>query len=309
MKIFLTLTIVSIALTCSPLRADEQSDAAAKEALVSALKKMSQNEELVFRGSVSEKAKQVGPTTSDGMTVMVVQKVAGSDPATWHGDLEVWQNAKGETVITSQKQLPGFGILDDGSRTLTSMTFEEKPFSLSQLGGELPQLLNWERLGTIVENAEKIQQEAKDGSTVFRCELSKRLIRVSSTGIGSIMAPKVLRIEGTFTLNKQGNLAALEFQVVRNDPLEEMLRGGALSGAEIKVDGAEIKVDGGEIPEGEVGDQIRKAINDTLKPKAGGDEPGAPEGKTTIYRLECKNEVSSRAKRFAARMRKLVEGQ
>jgi hypothetical protein len=302
MKRFLILTSVSIALTCSPLRANEQSDAAAKEALVSALKKMSQNEELVFRGSVSKKAKQVGPTTSDGMTVMVVQKVAGSDPATWHGDLEVWQNAKGETVITSQKQLPGFGILDDGSRALTSMTFEEKPFSLSQLGGELPQLLNWERLGTIVENAEKIQQETKDGSTVFSCELSKRLIRVSSTGIGAIMAPKILRIEGTFTLNKQGNLAALEFQVVRNDPLAEMLRGGALSGAEIKVDG-------GKIPEGEVGDQIRKAIDDTLKPKAGENEPGAPQGKTTIYRLERTNKVSSRAQRFAAHMRKLVDGQ
>jgi hypothetical protein len=303
MKKLPAIVILCVAMICSTVRADERAAAAAKQALVAAIEKMVQANERVLRGSVSEKDKQP-VAMPGGENVITIRRTIShgtvGEAESWQGEVEVWQNGEGETVITSRKPLPGFGVFDDGSRVLSSMTFEEKPFSLTRLGWEMPQLLDWERLGRVVEYADVTQQDEEGDQTVYRCRLSNRLLRIPPGGVAAIIEPKVLRIEATFTVDKGGHMTAVEFAVVRTDPLPGLLKSGAMSGAKVEVKAA-------DIPDGEVGDQIRKALEGTLKPDADDGAASAPEGKTTIYRLQCISDVSDRSRAFATQMRALTE--
>jgi hypothetical protein len=95
-------------------------------------------------------------------------------------------------------------------------------------------------------------------------------------------------------------MTAVEFAVVRTDPLAGLLGSGAMSQAKVVVKAV-------DIPDGEMGDQIRKALEGMSKPNADDGAASAPEGKTTIYRLQCISDVADRSRAFATQMRALTE--
>jgi len=284
------------------LHADDSASPAAKRELAAALKKMA-GDDLMLRGSVAEEDPP-SPKLGVGGRIVSVAVVSGSMPP-YEGKLEVWRNTGGETTIMSRSRLPGFGVYDDGSRTLSTITFEGTPFAVSQTGSEIAQLLDLAKLQKIVSRADEISATRADGKTVYRCSLSSRLLRVTDTGAASMYAPKVLRIESAFTLNENGDVVAIEFSVVRNDPIDDIMRSGGSSTKIQKIEG----LDG--LPK-RMQEQIRKAMKAQAvenTEKEGKPKDGKPkEGKTTVYRFEPIDDVSKEIRDFAARMRKMAEG-
>jgi hypothetical protein len=260
---------------------EETARAAALGRLTDALLDFKQAEDLVVKAEVKHEA----PGAVQGKGGMVIQmgvSTAGSGTP-YEGRVEAWRDARGEMVILSDKDLPGFKMFVGLDRTVKQTTVEDRAPDLGQLERELGALLEGERLVRFVRNAElQPGVDALTGQITFKGTLSRKVI--PGTGgdeFTSMFTPKVLRVEVELKISKLGRFDRMVAKVVRNNPMAGGMK--------------RIRIMGG-------------GFGQPPKPPAEEKEEKEAEGGSTTYTLRFSGKApSERARLFKRTAKRLIE--
>jgi hypothetical protein len=228
-------SIVAAALVCSAslFAQDKQNNQGVDPApLLKALKQLNGAQGFRLQGSVSkQEAEDDEGMGGGGMQVMM----PGMGPEPFTGRFGVYRPEKGETLVTSKSDLPGFTLYELDEHRISRQTFEDAPAGVGQLGNDVSSLFSLQKVIRAVKRAKLEKQVDKaSGTTTFKGQLTKRLIRAGGGGGGmmAMFAPKVLKVVGRWKIDAKGNLVEIRYEVQRTDPMAA-LQAKAMNGEQI----------------------------------------------------------------------------
>ncbi|MEM7202205.1 MAG: hypothetical protein AAF628_18190 [Planctomycetota bacterium] len=177
-----------------------------------------------FVGRVTKQ--QDEPETMGGGAVVVISRNGlSNDPFT--GRIEVVRRGD-QTLIASKSELPGVAVFQDGNATIVQTTVGSDPCDATTLAGDLPSLMETERLLREVERADWQFAVAEDQQIVATAEFGGNLLSRRAGGPAGAMldamTKKVERIEVEATLARDKSLERIEFRVVRFNPNASLRR-------------------------------------------------------------------------------------
>lgn len=223
---------------------ETKSEPTPAEAAADAVAALATAQSLAFAGKIDELPADDG---GGGGAVIIMGGGGSGQPFT--GRFRVLRSGV-ETVIASERKLPGVTSFDDGDRTVVRATYEETPIDAARLTGELPQLLDFRRLAGAVRRSKSVKSKQNgDGSLVYTIELSKRFV-AGASGVKAMMSPRILSLGARVTADANGRVTALRFTVLRSDPMAGVRR-RALEG---DYGGGAVTMTAGEEGEDEPGD-------------------------------------------------------
>ncbi|MFQ5504632.1 MAG: hypothetical protein ACE5F1_07540 [Planctomycetota bacterium] len=244
--------------------------------LVLALKKLDTSKGFLLSGKVSRSAPE--GRGMGGMQVMMGAPGQGGEP--FSGAIEVYRPRRGETILVSRPELPGIVIYELDKQRITRTTIEDTPIATSELGSDLHGLLEIRKVIRAVEKARlrKVVDEEK-GTITYEGSISKRLARSTATGLAVFQA-RVLKILGRWTLDANGSLIGMRYEVRRSDPTASLMQKALAGGG------------GGVFSLEDLEDS----------------EEEETEGVRTVYRFEVKKgRASKRTREALASLRKLID--
>ena len=152
--------------------------AAALGKLTDALLDFQQSDDLVVKAEVKHK----GPEMLQGQGGMVIQMAVstGGTGIPYEGKVD----KRGEMVLLSEKDLPGFKMFVGLDRTVRQTTFEQSAPDLTRLERELGALLEGDRFVRFVRNAElQPEVDPETGVITFKGNLSRKVIPQADASI------------------------------------------------------------------------------------------------------------------------------
>ncbi len=158
----------------------------------------------------------------------------GSNKEPFQGQLEVWRPREGGLLITTPREMDGFGVFmrDDVIYVTRTGVAGEEP-GLKDVTDALPRLLQADRLKKWAKSAKWTKKQAEDGASTFKAKLTPRAAGLLSTGGGGMeamisMRGKVLHVEVSVQLDPKGLLKELRVAVVRNSAMANMRAQGGM---------------------------------------------------------------------------------
>lgn len=230
---FLLGTFLFVALAASGAVAQAESrpagssaDVAAATALSKALLDLEATKDLAFTGRVFSEEDAAGGA---GGVIVSVAGAAGGPPP-FEGKIEIWRPSRDETVVLSKASLPAVALYAFGDRVITSVAFEDDPVDAQRLRTDLLALLDFGRLARAVSSGLlRVKSDPKTKTTTLTVDLPKAMIGYSTAAAGpvSFLVPKVIGVRGVFHLDEKKALAAISFEVTRNNPMSGLRRRAA----------------------------------------------------------------------------------
>jgi hypothetical protein len=263
---------------------------APRDVVLNAVRKLEVKEELVVRTRVT---RQEANNPMAGMGNVVIGGAGGGTPSKpFTGEIEVWRAKDGTLVLMSKKKLPGFALYLQGETAIAETVVEDEQIDLATIKNELGSLLELDRLLLWMKKAEwkKDATDELTGEVTYTAQLSKRLVRRGDGGGGGPVMfmgrAKVLRVEARLTMSRDGMLRDARFRVVRNDPMQKMMK-------------LMIRQGGG--PGG-------PGFAPPMPPQGGGDDDDdKAEGSSSTYALTFEaGRPSERAKAFKGKITKIL---
>jgi hypothetical protein len=130
-------------------------------------------------------------------------------------------------VVASESELPGFLLYAVDGRAIERTTFEEERFSLVELRGELPALLDAGNLARRVFDAKlEPKRDAATGEITFSGKVDRDIVPATGGEMAFLTQGRVLETRATLVLHADGRLKSVAVRVTRSDPMREMMRGG-----------------------------------------------------------------------------------
>lgn len=292
----MALFVVGIAVAGIAQEAEPEPKPDPTELLAQAMRDYRARTDLVLEADVTQRdpeaEKNEGQGAFGGMVIRTTSSSMGAKP--FEGRIEAWRDAQDRIVLVSRRELPGIGILVTPDRTIHRITTEDKPPALDTMRTEIVSLMDGGRLSKQVMRADLAHAiDAETGAHVFTGEISRNVVRpVAARGDDpmaiamSQMAPRVLRTNVELRISPAGSLQALRLEVVRNDPMKEMMKRGGLR-QRIVIGGG----GGAPVPEKDENEEEHEVV-----------------GKTTVYALSFgKTKPSERTVGFKRQVVALLE--
>jgi len=216
-----------------------------------------------------------GQAGAGGMIIVQTQMLGEQEP--FEGRIEACRAADGSVVLVSESELPGFALYVREGRTIERTTVEEKRFSLDEVRGEIPALLDLRSFAPRIFDAKLTPvRDAATGEITFRGKVEKDIVPPTGGEMAFFTRGRVLDAQATLVVTPDGRLKSAAVKITRSDPAREMMRGGQMRQIVIAAGG----------PAG------------ALPPAEDDKKHDIPGGSTTYTLSFTENGLSARAKAF-----------